>query len=665
MAISIGKKLNSNILLLAIVAFGAFMTLGVTAVTTARDSFIQEKFEQLSSIREIKKNQVESYFLERRGDLAVLTGMIGALRDSLGEEGNGAMLAARYDDFFTNFKESYGYYDLFLIDPEGHVFYTVERESDYQTNLITGLYRDSNLGQLVRQVRQSGRYGLIDFAPYAPSNGEPAAFIAQPLLRNGQLEMIVALQLALTDINEIMQERTGMGQTGETYLVGPDYLMRSDSFLDPQNFSVSASFARPDQGRVDTAAAQAAIGGQSGAEIVLDYNDNPVLSAYTPVRVDGLNWALLAEIDEQEVRHDSQAARNLLNRVLVIGGFATLAMMAGIIINFLIVRRMVTVLNRISSGLHDGANQVSASSSQVAAGGQELAEGATEQAASLEETSASLEEISSMTQQNAENAGGADNLMREAGAVVKRAGDSMGELTNSMAAITKASEETSKIIKTIDEIAFQTNLLALNAAVEAARAGEAGAGFAVVADEVRNLAMRAAEAAQNTAELIDSTVQQVKDGAEIVERTNEAFGEVAGSTSKAASLVGEIAAASKEQAEGVSQLNSTMGQMDEVVQRTAANAEESAAAAQQLSAMSAQMKDFVGELTFLVNGEATVSQSSGYETGGGVRRRPTPAAPTRQALPTPAPKKAKPATATGGKKAEEIIPFDDDDFKDF
>ncbi len=169
-------------------------------------------------------------------------------------------------------------------------------------------------------------------------------------------------------------------------------------------------------------------------------------------------------------------------------------------------------------------------SGQVSSASQQLAAGSSEQAASIEETSSSLEEMSSMTSQNADNAGCADNLMKEVNQVVGQANASMTELTTSMAHISQASEETSKIIKTIDEIAFQTNLLALNAAVEAARAGEAGAGFAVVADEVRNLAMRAADAAKNTADLIEGTVKKVSDGSDLVTKTNDAFTLVAGSS---------------------------------------------------------------------------------------------------------------------------------------
>jgi len=268
-------------------------------------------------------------------------------------------------------------------------------------------------------------------------------------------------------------------------------------------------------------------------------------------------------------------------------------------------RNIINPLNQSIEGLSTSTNQVSTVSEQVDSSSQWLAEGSSEQAASIEETSSFLKEMSSMTRQNANNAHQADSLMKESNQVVSKATDSMAHLTTSMDDISNASEETSKIIKTIDEIAFQTNLLALNAAVEAARAGEAGAGFAVVADEVRNLAMRAADAARSTAGLIEGTVKKVNEGGELVATTNEAFSEVAESSSRVGELVGEIAAASKEQAEGIEQVNNTVLEMDKVVQQNAANAEESASASEEMNAQAEQMKQLVDNLVCLVGGSST------------------------------------------------------------
>ncbi|MFH1154414.1 MAG: cache domain-containing protein, partial [Pseudomonadota bacterium] len=218
-------------------------------------------------------------------------------------------------EFYAKYKEIYGYYDLFLMNPDGYVFYTVAREADYQSNLLTGKYSGSNLGKLIRQVTDTKQFGLADFAPYAPSNNEPAAFIAQPVVHDGRTEIVVALQLSLETVNTIMQHREGLGKTGETYLVGSDHLMRSDSFLDPAGHSVKASFANPSAGSVKTDAANEALAGKADNRIIMDYNGNPVLSAYTPVKIGSTTWALIAEIDEAEVVKDSVAAHILLNRV--------------------------------------------------------------------------------------------------------------------------------------------------------------------------------------------------------------------------------------------------------------------------------------------------------------------------------------------------------------
>jgi methyl-accepting chemotaxis protein len=250
-------------------------------------------------------------------------------------------------------------------------------------------------------------------------------------------------------------------------------------------------------------------------------------------------------------------------------------------------------LAQISLELHSAAEQFSESS-------QVLAQTSSEQAASLEETSSSLEELASMTKQNADNSSQADILMKEASRVIKEAETWMLELTRSMSDITRSSEEISVINKTIDEIAFQTNLLALNAAVEAARAGVAGAGFAVVADEVRNLAMRSTTASKSTADLIETTVGKITAGAELMHRTNQAFGDVSEKSSRVAQLVAEIAAATQEQAQGITQVSKVVAEMDRVTQSNSANAEESASGSEEIKYKADQMKRFIDELRNMV-----------------------------------------------------------------
>jgi hypothetical protein len=270
---------------------------------------------------------------------------------------------------------------------------------------------------------------------------------------------------------------------------------------------------------------------------------------------------------------------------------------------YLLVRIIVSQpINNLIKSLSETSDQLFSTCDQIATSSQALAETTSEQAASLEESTASLEEISAATKKNAANAGQADLLVRESDGIIDKANTYMNELTGSMDEIAKVSRETSKIIKTIDEIAFQTNLLALNAAVEAARAGEAGSGFAVVAGEVRNLAMRAAEAAGSTSQLVEGTVGRITDGLELVNRTNEAFSEVTASVDKVSRLVSQITADSKDQASGIEQVNYAVFEMDKVTLQNASSAEESAAASEEMNYQAKQMKHSVDILTALVNG---------------------------------------------------------------
>jgi methyl-accepting chemotaxis protein len=338
---------------------------------------------------------------------------------------------------------------------------------------------------------------------------------------------------------------------------------------------------------------------------------------------------------------------------------------------YLTTRRLGRIV-QVAQGIDQISEEVKIGSTQVARSSQSLAEGASEQAASLEETSASLEEITSMTRQNTDFAEQAKAQMAEAHLIIQKVSNHMGEMAKAIEEITKSSEETGKIIKSIDEIAFQTNLLALNAAVEAARAGEAGAGFAVVADEVRNLAMRAAEAAKNTSNLIENTIKAVRNGNELTRLTQEAFGENMNISTKIAQLINEIAAASQEQAHGIGQINTAVAEMDKVTQQVAANAEESAAASEELNAQAEQMKSYAQQLVTAVGSSGKTAVSGQVQTSADRKTNTNPPQITHKAVQST---RSIPAQQKGNGKGwgmvkakqrpEQIIPFDEHETGDF
>ena len=354
----------------------------------------------------------------------------------------------------------------------------------------------------------------------------------------------------------------------------------------------------------------------------------------------------------------SEAGKKIMNELLMMISGIAVIFITVLFASFFLSRRFMNAVENIIETLAELSEQIISTSDQISSDSQQLAQDVSEQASSIEETSSSLEEISSMTKQNADNANQADHLVSDSKQIVGTANESVVKLTVSMEDISRASRETSKIIKTIDEIAFQTNLLALNAAVEAARAGEAGAGFAVVADEVRNLAMRSAEAAKNTSELIEGTVKKIRDGVELVAKTNENFAGVSASTAKVGDLVAEIAATSNEQARDIEQVNNSVADMDNITRQNASNAERYASVSNEMNDRVELMKGFVDELLRLFGGHYRKRTMTEPELSD--LKRPDIHASVEKphvAEMVPAEKKEI--------RPEQIIPLDDEDFEDF
>jgi methyl-accepting chemotaxis protein len=329
--------------------------------------------------------------------------------------------------------------------------------------------------------------------------------------------------------------------------------------------------------------------------------------------------------------------------------------------------------------LNVGAEQVASASQQIATANSQSAEGASAQAAAIEQTSSSLEELSSMVRKNAESAEQANQLITQTSQIAEKTNDALLDLTICMGEITSASEETQKIIKAIDGIAFQTNLLALNAAVEAARAGEAGAGFAVVADEVRTLATRTTEAARNTAGLLENTVCKVKDGAALIDKTGKEFYGMALNVSKTGEVIGEIVGASRQEAQGIEQISKAVAEINMVVQRNAASSEETAAASQQMTTQAETLRVLDGQIQSLLHGASSPQHRANIQTSAPNKRntrkdfasristapRKGPAGKKPNGSAGPHSPLSKNMTGIAEDDPRKIIPFDDLEMKDF
>jgi methyl-accepting chemotaxis protein len=392
------------------------------------------------------------------------------------------------------------------------------------------------------------------------------------------------------------------------------------------------------------------------------------------------------------------------NTILLLTISGTICVLIGIAASLIATRSVNTALKSISDILNSNADQVASASSQVSASSQSLAEGASEQAASLEETSSSMEEMSSIVQANATSAQSSKSLAAETRQTttqnvehvqqlkssVGEAQESSKQLTGAMEAIKTSSDSISKIIKTIDEIAFQTNILALNAAVEAARAGEAGMGFAVVADEVRNLAKRSADAAKETATIIEDSIHKGETGVRINEevvhklqdieekshQVDTGLKEILEKVGKVDEAMGQIATASKEQTQGIGQVNTAITQMDKVTQTNAANAEETASAAEELNAQAEELKNTVWDLLALVEGEKEGGRVQKSHTPTSVKhlnlkstRKPLSTTPTKTSTTPVASNRQEPPASLAGAQREtaakkrDEIPMDSE-FKD-
>lgn len=530
-----------------------------------------------------------------------------------------------YHPSFRNYMEKFGYHDIILVEAENaNVVYSVTKRPEYGTSLKDGPFKESSLGKLVEAIIADPKRGTVmmkDYTLYQPAFNEPVSFVGAPVFEGDDFLGVAVFQVSLNSLNQIMSKRDGMGETGETYLVGADLLMRSDSFINPKEFSAKNSISQPATGKITTDVVHKALKGQAGKQVTRSYHGDKVLSAFSPLNIMGAKWALMAEVSESEAFATIKALK-IANTIIGIVGMALISLIAFFIAGTITkpIKMVVNGLDELAQGEGDLTMRLSAKGkdevadlahkfnafmeklqsmiSEVTTGvktlsssSESLQEISVDMTTGSEHTSAKSNTVASASEQMSVNMNSVAAAMEQSATNTETVAKAAGEMTTTIAeiaentanahhvtedavqqihsasekvlALGQAAQKIDKITETITDISEQTNLLALNATIEAARAGEAGRGFAVVANEIKALARQTAKATLDIQ-------QQINDVQNSTSSTASSIDEISKVIVGINDIVTVISAAVEEQSAStediVSNINQTAEGITEVTQ---------------------------------------------------------------------------------------------------